>query len=58
MKSLLVILLLCLRFSLIAQPPNVVYSSQVKTVQLYPAGDQLGFPIIRLNSGEIGRAHV
>ena len=49
-------LLLCLLFSVafagFAQIPDAVYSDRIKTVQLHPYGNQIGYPIIRLNSGE------
>ncbi|MFM9910858.1 MAG: DUF5103 domain-containing protein, partial [Chitinophagaceae bacterium] len=38
--------------SLHAQLPEAVYSTRIKSAQLYPYGNQLGLPVIRLNSGE------
>jgi uncharacterized protein YqkB len=35
----------------IAQIPEAVYSPRIKTVQLYPAGNQLALPVLGLNSG-------
>lgn len=35
-----------------AQIPDAVFSPRIKSVQLYPAGNQVGFPVIRLNSAE------
>lgn len=35
-----------------AQIPDAVFSPKIKSVQLYPSGNQVGFPVIRLNSGE------
>jgi hypothetical protein len=35
-----------------AQIPDAIYSSRIKTVQLYTKGNQLGFPVIRTNSVE------
>ena len=53
MKHPLLLVLMMILFSgAIAQIPDAVYSDRIKTVQLYPYGNQLGYPIIRLNSGE------
>ena len=52
MKYRLLILLVSLSCTTIAQIPDAVYSERIKTVQLYPYGNQLGYPIIRLNSAE------
>src|SRR6185436_11614557 len=35
-----------------SQIPGQVYSPVIKSVQLYPYGNQLGYPIIRLGSAE------
>lgn len=35
-----------------AQIPDAVYSSRIQSVQLYPSGNQLGYPIIRLGSAD------
>ena len=35
-----------------AQIPDAVYSPRIKSAQLYPFGNQLGLPVIRLNSSE------
>ena len=35
-----------------SQIPEQVYSPVIKSVQLYPYGNQLGYPIIRLGSAE------
>ena len=35
-----------------AQIPDAIYTSRIKSAQLYPYGNQLGFPVIRLNSGD------
>ena len=34
------------------QIPEYVYSPVIKSIQLYPYGNQLAYPIIKLNSGE------
>lgn len=34
---------------LVAQTPDSIYSASIKTAQLYMAGNQLGYPILRLN---------
>ena len=52
MKYLLLFLLVGLSFTSFAQIPDAVYSNRIKTVQLYPYGNQIGYPIIRLNSAE------
>jgi hypothetical protein len=36
----------------VSQIPDAIYSDRIKTVQLHPYGNQLGYPIIRLNSNE------
>ena len=36
----------------LCQIPDAVYSDRIKSVQLHPYGNQLGYPIIRLNSAE------
>ncbi|HEV2355287.1 MAG TPA: type IX secretion system plug protein domain-containing protein, partial [Puia sp.] len=42
---------LCSAVALHAQPvTDMVVSPAIGTPQLYPAGNQLGYPIIRLNS--------
>ena len=35
-----------------AQVPDAVYAPNIKTVQLFPYGNQLGYPIISLNSSD------
>jgi len=35
-----------------AQVPDAVYSSRVQTAQLYPYGNQLAYPMVRLNSSD------
>lgn len=35
-----------------AQIPDAVYSPRIKSAQLYPTANQIGLPVIRLNSGE------
>jgi hypothetical protein len=35
-----------------SQIPEQVYSPTIKSIQLYPYGNQLGYPLVRLNSGE------
>ncbi|MGZ5133552.1 MAG: type IX secretion system plug protein [Flavitalea sp.] len=52
MKYALLILLVSLSNTTIAQIPETVYSDRIKTVLLHPYGNQLGYPIIRLNSAE------
>jgi len=43
---------LLLSLTLSAQIPDAVYSPNIKSVQLYPPGNQIGPPVIRLNSAE------
>lgn len=50
-------LLLLFAFTSRAQIPEVILSSTVKSVQLYPAGNQLGYPLIRLGSIEALELH-
>jgi hypothetical protein len=52
MKYPLFILLASLSCTTIGQIPDAVYSDRIKTVQLHPYGNQLGYPIIRLNSAD------
>lgn len=52
MKNFLFFLLVTASFKGITQIPDAVYSDRIKTVQLHPYGNQLGYPIIRLNSAE------
>jgi len=35
-----------------AQVPDLVLSPTIRSVQLYPVGNQIGYPILRMNSGE------
>lgn len=52
MKSFLFLILVAAALRADAQIPDAVYSDRIKTVQLYPYGNQIGYPIIRFNSGE------
>jgi len=52
MQNTLFLLLIAFSSSMFAQIPDAVYSERIKTVQLYPYGNQIGYPIIRLNSNE------
>ena len=45
-----ILLFACLPTS--AQVKDAIYSSRIQTVQLYPYGNQLSYPIIRLNGTE------
>jgi hypothetical protein len=49
---LLPILLLFAAGSVRAQVPDMVYSPAIGAPQLFMAGNQMGYPIIRLNSGD------
>src|ERR1700742_4868613 len=55
MKQVSVFFLLCCLFSALdgsPQTPDSIYSPVIRTPQLYLSGNQLGYPIIRLNSGD------
>src|SRR5215470_15829183 len=54
MKSKLSAIIFCCIFCLsgFAQIPDFVYSPNIRTPQLYASGNQLGYPILRLNSGD------
>lgn len=52
MKCTIVAILLCACLPLTAQVKDAVYSNRIKTAQLFPYGQQLAFPMIRLNSGD------
>lgn len=52
MKIFALVFVVFLSMSLSAQIPDAVYSSRIKSVQLYSSGNQLGAPVIRLNSSE------
>lgn len=49
-STLFLLLLLCHRS--LTQIPEKIFNPQVKSVQLYPVGNQLGAPVLRLGSGE------
>jgi hypothetical protein len=52
MNYSLLLLMVIVSLKGIAQIPDAIYSDRIKTVQLHPYGNQLGYPIIRLNSAE------
>ncbi len=52
MKIFAPVIVVFLSMAVNAQIPDAVYSSRIKSVQLYSAGNQLGAPVIRLNSAE------
>jgi len=52
MKIFALFILFFFSMAISAQIPDAVYSSRIKSVQLYSAGNQLGAPVIRLNSSE------
>ena len=52
MKIFALVILVFFSMAISAQIPDAVYSSRIKSVQLYSAGNQLGAPVIRLNSSE------
>ena len=51
-NSILVFLLLVSSVNLFAQEPDKIYRSNIRSVKLTVAGDQLAYPVIRLNSGD------
>ncbi len=52
MKYIISAILLCACLSSMAQVRDAVYSSRIQTAQLYPYGNQLAYPILRLNGGD------
>lgn len=52
MKIIVPFIFILLCTAVQAQIPDAVYSPRIKSAQLYPFGNQLGFPVIRLNSAE------
>ncbi len=53
-KVVRLLILLCLLLPIItrAQVADTIYAKNIRTVQLYPTGDQLGFPLVNLNSND------
>ncbi|RYY18246.1 MAG: DUF5103 domain-containing protein [Chitinophagaceae bacterium] len=52
MKYILICLTGMIMNAVTAQIPDAVYAPNIKTVQLFPYGNQLGFPVISLNSSD------
>lgn len=52
MKNLLLSAVLLLSLPALAQVPDAVYAPNIRSVQLYQAGDQLSYPLIHLNGGD------
>ena len=52
MKNLLPVLFLLAFINSQGQIPDAVYTQNIKSVQLHPYGNQLGYPVIRLNSSD------
>src|SRR5438132_1064010 len=52
MKLIFLFVSLLISVSISAQIPDAVYSPRIKTVQLYPSGNQLGYPVLGLNGGD------
>lgn len=52
MKFILFISSLIVSAASVAQIQDAVYAPRIKTVQLYPSGNQLGLPVIALNGGD------
>jgi len=51
-KSLLSLVLCCSTLFADAQNPDTIYYPPIRSPQLFAYGNQLGYPIIRLNSGD------
>ena len=54
---ILPVLLLIFSKSIIAQSPDSIYANNIKTVRLYNYGNQLSFPVIKLNSNDQVELH-
>lgn len=52
LKLVLLVVIFCNWHVAVAQEPDKIYADNIKTVQLYVAGNQLAYPIIRLNSAD------
>ena len=52
MKILPLLFLLASASLSFSQIPEAVYTKSIQSIQLHPAGNQLGFPVIRLNSSD------
>src|SRR5687767_3050907 len=54
MKNILILLTTLLAFSLAgtAQLTEAVFHSNIKTPQLFPSGNQLGYPVLNLNGSD------
>ena len=52
MKYILICLASIFINAVTAQIPDAVYASNIKTVQLFPYGNQLGYPVVSLNSAD------
>ena len=52
MKSLVPIFLVFISGTSFGQLPDFVYNNRIRTPQLYAYGDQLAYPVIRLNSND------
>ncbi|MDQ6815488.1 MAG: DUF5103 domain-containing protein [Bacteroidota bacterium] len=50
-------LVVILPFAAFCQSPDVTYMSNIKGIKLYRQGNQLGYPIISLNSNELLELH-
>jgi hypothetical protein len=64
MKSLKIAVFILINFIflffskyIIAQAPDSIYVSNIKTVRLYNYGNQLSIPVIKLNSGDQAELH-
>lgn len=57
MKRFWIYLLILLPFELVAQIPEAVFNNRIKTTQLYPYGNQIGYPVLRLNGSDQMELH-
>lgn len=57
MKAVLFVLACCFGSTTLAQISEAVFSPRIKSVQLHMQGDQLSYPILRLNSGDQMELH-
>ena len=57
LRTLTYIFLLLFSFSVYAQEPDVTYMPNIQCIKLYIQGNQLGYPIIALNSSSLLELH-
>ncbi len=57
MKNFFSIVFVLMTVSSFAQIPDKVYKSYIKTVKMNPFGDQVAYPVMRLNSNDLIELH-